>query len=111
MKKIYYFATGLIAVELPFLLPETAFAASSGIAQVENFFKNVSGTLASFVGSVGVIILIIGGYMYMTASGSPEKRDKAKNTMKWAASGMVIVIGAIALANIIVSISKQSFGS
>ena len=38
MKKIYYFATGLIAVELPFLLPETAFAASSGIAQVENFF-------------------------------------------------------------------------
>lgn len=111
MKKIYYFATGLIAVELPFLLPETAFAASSGIAQVENFFKNVSGTLASFVGSVGVIILIIGGYMYMTASGSPEKLDKAKNTMKWVAFGMVIVIGAIALANIIVSISKQSFGS
>ncbi len=47
----------------------------------------------------------------MTASGSPEKLDKAKNTMKWAAFGMVIVIGAIALANIIVSISKQSFGS
>lgn len=110
VKKQYYLVALLVAAVLPFILAEPAFAQASGITQVENILKSVSGTLAQFVGAVGIIIIIIGGYMYMTSSGNPEKHEKAKSTMKWAAFGMVIVIGAIALANIITSIAKQSFG-
>ena len=110
IKKQYYLVALLVAAALPFIFTETAFAQASGIAQVENFLKSVSSTLAQFVGSVGIIILIIGGYMYMTSSGNPEKHEKAKSTMKMAGFGMVIVIGAIAIANIIVQVAKGSFG-
>lgn len=110
VKKQHYLVALLVAAALPFIIAEPAFAQASGITQVDNFLKSVSTTLATWVGSVGIIVLIIGGYMYMTASGSPEKLERAKNTMKMAGFGMVIVIGAIAIANIVTSIAKQSFG-
>lgn len=110
LRKEHYLLAFIVAVGLALLLAEPSFAQASGISQVEGFLRRVSSTLAQFVGAVGIIIIIIGGYMYMTSSGNPEKHEKAKSTMKWAFFGMVIVIGAIALANIVTSIAKQSFG-
>ena len=46
----------------------------------------------------------------MTSAGNPERLDKAKSTLKWTIIGIAIVLGALVLANMIVAISKQSFG-
>lgn len=111
VKKQHYLVALLIATALPFILAEPAFAETpAGLTQVDNFLKTITTSLSMFVGSVGIIVLVIAGYMYMTSAGNPERLDRAKNTAKWAFFGMALVIGALVLANIIISIAKQSFG-
>jgi hypothetical protein len=51
---------------------------------------------------VAVIMLIIGGLNYITASGDPGKMTKAKNTILYAGVGLVIVIAASAITNFVV---------
>jgi hypothetical protein len=53
-------------------------------------------------GAVAVIMLIIGGLNYITASGDPGKMTKAKNTILYAVVGLVIVIAASAITNFVV---------
>lgn len=59
-----------------------------------NFVKWTLGLL----GLVAVIFIIIGGYMYMTAGGNEEKVDKAKQYIKNALIGLVIVLLSWAIA-------------
>ncbi len=50
------------------------------------------------VGIVAVIMIIIGGFRYITSSGNPDKVSGAKNTLIYAIVGLIIV----ALAQFIV---------
>jgi hypothetical protein len=53
-------------------------------------------------GAVAVIMLIIAGLNYITASGDPGKMTKAKNTILYAIIGLVIIIAASAITNFVV---------
>lgn len=46
----------------------------------------------TYAGIVGGIFFIIGGLQYITSAGQPEKTDKAKKTVAYAAVGIIIVI-------------------
>jgi hypothetical protein len=54
--------------------------------------------LSAIVGTVAVVMLIVGGFRYITSGGNSEAVGKAKNTIIYALIGLVIV----ALAQIIV---------
>jgi hypothetical protein len=53
---------------------------------------------------LSVIVLIIGGYRYMTAYGATEKHDAARKTITYAAIGLIISLTAYAIIAIITSI-------
>lgn len=53
------------------------------------------------LGVIFIILMVLAGYNWMTASGSEEKVKEAKDTIKRAIIGLVIVIGSWAIWNFI----------
>lgn len=49
--------------------------------------------LFTFIGSVGaVIMVIIGGFKYVTSSGDPQSTGSARNTIIYSLVGLVVII-------------------
>jgi hypothetical protein len=65
---------------------------------IEDLVKKVVNILSVVVGVVAVIMIIVGGFRYITSGGSTERVTAAKNTILYALVGLVIV----ALAQVIV---------
>ncbi|MDB5179836.1 MAG: hypothetical protein JWN12_468 [Candidatus Saccharibacteria bacterium] len=53
-------------------------------------------------GTIAVIVIIIGGIMYVTAAGNSGNITKAKNMLLYAVVGLVIVIAAYAITNYVI---------
>ena len=109
-KRICYLAVTFIAVVLPFILANSAYAAPAGVSNVENFIRSIIQVVAGLAGLVATGFFVAGGFTYITSSGNPEQLDKAKRTITWSAIGLAIVIAAFVLANIVTSLARQSFG-
>lgn len=95
--------TMLVAMCLPVLLVQTAYAQSTGgnISNVENFIRNIIQIIAGLAGLVATGFFVMGGFGYITSSGNPENLEKSKRTLQYAAVGLAITIGAFVLSNII----------
>ncbi|MFW0862713.1 MAG: TrbC/VirB2 family protein [Candidatus Komeilibacteria bacterium] len=48
-------------------------------------------------GTIALIYFIIGGFMWMTASGNMDKIKKGKDTLIWATLGIVIIFSAYSI--------------
>lgn len=54
------------------------------------------------VGSLALVMIIYGGFVWMTAAGNAEKVSQGKNILIWAIIGLVVIFSAyILVANII----------
>lgn len=60
-------------------------------------------TVISLLGIIAVVIVLYGGFMYMTAGGNEERVKKAKNAIKNGLIGLVIVLMSFTIAQFIVS--------
>ena len=110
VRKTVSIAALIVAVGLPLVLAEPAAAAPAGVTNVENFIRSVITVFAGLAGLVATGFFVAGGFTYITSSGNPEQLDKAKRTITWSAVGLVIVIAAWILAQIIVTLATQAFG-
>jgi|GEM_PF-309358 cytochrome bd-type quinol oxidase subunit 2 len=61
------------------------------------------GIFLSFLGVIFLILMIYGGYNWMTAAGDEKKIDKAKDTIRAAIIGIIIIIAAYAISVFVVS--------
>jgi hypothetical protein len=50
-----------------------------------------------------MILMIYGGYNWMTAAGDEQKIDKAKDTIRAAMIGLIIIIAAYAISIFVIS--------
>lgn len=57
----------------------------------------------SFLGLVAVIIILYGGFVWMTAGGNEEKISSAKGTLTAGLIGLVIILSAWAITNFVVT--------
>lgn len=71
---------------------------SKPTTSLDDTIATVINVLSSLVGVIAVIMIIIGGYRYITSGGASDKVTSAKNTLLYAVIGLVIV----ALAQVIV---------
>lgn len=85
--------------------------ATDGVAQAETALKNYIKIAIGFAGLVGVGFVVVGAIKYSTASGHPDKMEKAKDTIKHALIGVVIALGAFVLVDIVSDVAKKAFGS
>jgi hypothetical protein len=70
----------------------------SGAQGIQDIAKKVTNIFSIIVGAASVIMIIYGGFRYITSGGDSGKVGNAKNTLIYAIVGLVIV----ALAQIIV---------
>ena len=78
----------------------------SGYAEAnETSLAAVAGTAVraflSLLGVIFIILILLAGYHWMTAAGDEEKVTKAKNTIRRAIIGLLIVVGSYAIWNFI----------
>jgi len=57
----------------------------------------------SFLGVIFLVLMLYGGYTWMTAAGDEKKIDKAKDTIRAAVIGVIIVVAAYALSVFVIS--------
>lgn len=57
----------------------------------------------SVVGLIFLILMIYGGYLWMTARGKEERVTKAKETLEAAVIGIIIVLAAYAITYFVIS--------
>lgn len=60
--------------------------------------KDVINIISVFAGAIAVIMIIVGGFRYITSAGNAEGTKSARNTIVYAVVGLIV----IALAQIIV---------
>lgn len=69
---------------------ETSLAANIGV---------IINTVLSLLGILFIVLIIVGGFQWMTAGGNEEDVKKAQNRIKNAVIGLVIVVSAYAIWN------------
>ncbi|MBX4188670.1 pilin [Candidatus Saccharibacteria bacterium] len=77
---------------------QTSCDPSSAPGTINNTVKTAINILSVAAGIAAVIMLMVGGFRYVTSSGNAESAKAAKNTIVYAIIGLVIV----ALAQVIV---------
>jgi len=66
----------------------------NGVATIKGFewiFRNIVTVILYAAALVLFIMLIIGGFSYITSGGDPKKAEAAKNTLTYAIGGMVLL--------------------
>lgn len=71
----------------------------TGTPSVEDTIKNITNVLLFLIGAVSVIMLIIGGFKYVTSNGNADQIKSAKNTIMYAIIGIVVAITAYAIVD------------
>lgn len=64
------------------------------IQGVECLIVNVLGTATTFVGLAAFIMLIVGGFLYLTSGGSSKGAEAARQTMTYAIIGIIVALMA-----------------
>ena len=65
--------------------------------------QNILNATFGIIGVVAVIMVIIGGYYYMTSQGEPNRVQRGKNTILYGIIGLIICLSAFAIVNFILN--------
>ena len=92
----------IVAAVTPVALPSASAQFTKGVEAArtpEMSTKPIGTTIGDvvniflyFVGAIAVIIMIWGGFQYITSSGDSQKATTAKNTIMYAVIGIIIVV-------------------
>ena len=63
--------------------------------------QTIINVVLSIVGIIAVVVVIFGGFTYMTSAGDPGKITKAKNTIMYGIIGLIIALLAYAIVNFV----------
>ena len=69
---------------------------------VNTLIRNVINILLWAIGIVSVIMIIIGGFRYVTSNGDSSQVTAAKNTIMYSVIGLIIAIFAYGIVNFVV---------
>ncbi len=79
-----------------------------GEDKVINIIKTIINVLSLIVGAICVIMIIFGGFRYMTSGGESAGVTGAKNTILYAVVGLVIVLLAQAVVRFVFTRTTQN---
>ncbi|MFC1729800.1 hypothetical protein ACFL6I_05635 [candidate division KSB1 bacterium] len=73
-------------------------------------FERVITIMAATIGSIAVLMMVLGGFRMIIYSGNDDEYQKAKGMMTRAAMGIVFVLGAYILVTAIQLLIKSIYG-
>ncbi len=114
-KKTLISTVGLVMLLSLVLLPQAAGALTSnqlglqygtgtGLpdAQLQEVIANIINVALALLGIVAVVIILLGGFKWMTAGGNEEKVGEAKKLIAAGIVGLVIIILAYSIAKFVI---------
>ena len=72
-------------------------------ADIDTTFRDVVNFLLYLIGAIAVIMLIFGGFRYVTSGGDGSAITSAKNTILYAVIGLAVAIIAYAIVNFVIT--------
>lgn len=69
------------------------------IQGLECLFQNVVTIITALAGLAVFIMLLTGGFKYLTSGGDPKAQEQAKGTLTFAVLGLVLIIAAYLILN------------
>ena len=76
-------------------LPTSGFTGASGVVEIQAFeqiFANILTVATSLAGLAAFIMLIVGGFKWLTSGGDPKKLESAKGSITYAFAGLALLI-------------------
>ncbi len=64
-------------------------------------------TLSGFVGGIAVLMLVIGGIMYITSAGDSTKADTAKNIIQYAIIGLIVALLSLIIVTQVIGVFNR----
>jgi len=83
--------------------PTTGVTPTTSIERGLEEIVGITNFVVSFVGPLLLILILVGGIMYLTAGGEEEKMNKAKRLLLAAVIGVIVIYGAFAIVSTITS--------
>jgi hypothetical protein len=62
------------------------------ISDLQGVFERIVGAALGFAGIVLFLLLILGGFKYITSGGDPKAVDSAKKTLTYAIGGLIVIL-------------------
>ncbi len=87
---------------------KAASGCSNSTANLPDVIRKIINAVIFVLGTVAVIVIIYGGFQYMTSTGDANKIKKAKDTILYATIGLIICVLAFAITNFVINIIKDS---
>ena len=82
---------------------KAASGCSSGSTdELPNVIQGIANAIILVAGVIAVVFIIYGGIQYMTSAGDSSKTKKAKDTILYAAIGLIICALAFAIVNFVI---------
>jgi len=85
-------------------------ASGLGLQDPRETVAKVINIILGFLGIIAVVLILFGGFMWMTAAGSEEKISTAKKIMSAGVIGLVIVLAAFGIARFVISSMLSATG-
>ncbi|MBU2524170.1 pilin [Patescibacteria group bacterium] len=106
-KAIMYAGVGLAIIGLSELLIKGILfkdqGTKLGYTEAQGLIMGITNFIASFIGILSVVMFIYAGVMYVANFGNEEATTKAKSIMTGAVIGILLALGAFAIATTIIS--------
>ena len=80
----------------------------SGNQEIVTIVGNIVGYALYFTGSIFFILIIIAGFTWMTAGGDEKKVKSAKDKIKGAMMGIIVIICAYVITNFVFDALQQT---
>ena len=116
MKKLVLSKVSAIsAAVMAFIMPVVAFAqfednldllrdeSGAGDVGMVEMVGGIINVVMGLLGVVAVLVILYGGFMWMTAAGNEEKVGKAKKLIIAGIIGLVVIFAAFAIASFVIS--------
>lgn len=66
----------------------------------------IMNTVYLWAGIIAVIVMIIGGFFYVTSNGDANKIARGKNTILYAVVGLVVIIFAFVITQFVIGVAS-----
>ena len=78
-------------------------ATGLGVKDPREIAASIINVILGFLGIVAVIIILLGGFKWMTAGGNEDKVGEAKKLITAGIIGLVIILGAFSIATFVLN--------
>jgi len=68
---------------------------------IRSIIGNVLQAAIGIMGSLALLVFVVGGFLWLTAAGREEQIKKGTQTMVWAAIGIVVIFSSYAIISLV----------